>query len=400
VTLTGANFGAARGDAAVLFTPAYPKAAGMEIEYKTPSTRDYDYEYWSDSEIRVRVPDGAASGSVSVKTEKGISNARPLTIASPAGVKQFGEGRVYVIHFNTDISNAVISEPSSLILRMPRPQVSASQPKVNVEECAPEPVIADFNDMIIHQIQLDELGSGKAFFTHSFVIPVYGVSTVIDEARVPAFTSRALYTAETAADDLIKSDDPEIVALAQVIIKTERNPYLQARLVYDYLLDYYTLLQETRGGESNAYDILMTSSGDSYDFAVLYCALLRSLKIPAVPIAGIIVDSDKSARNHWWVEFYVERFGWVPVDPGLGAGLRFTPFGTPPDNARAFYFGAMDEYHIAFSRGWKAVKPAIPNSKSVYRPRTYAFQSIWEETSNGTQQYSSFWSEPIIAGIY
>jgi transglutaminase-like putative cysteine protease len=283
---------------------------------------------------------------------------------------------------------------------MPRPQVSASQPKVDLQECAPEPVIADSNDMIIHQIQLDELGGRKAFFTHSFVMPVYSVTTQIDDTKVPAFTSRALYTAETAADDLIKSDDPQIIALAQSIIKTERNPYLQALLVYNYLLDYYTLLQETRGGGDNAYDILTTASGDSYDFAVLFCALLRSLKIPAVPIAGILVDSDKQARNHWWCEFYVERFGWVPVDPGLGAGLRFTPFGTPPADARAFYFGNMDVYHIAFSRGWKTVKPAIPNSKSVYRPRTYAFQSIWEETSASTQQYSSFWSEPIIAGIY
>jgi transglutaminase-like putative cysteine protease len=335
-----------------------------------------------------------------VKTDKGMSNARPLTVASPVGIKQFGDGRVYVIHFNADISNAVVSEPSSLILRMPRPQVSASQPKVDVQECMPEPVIADFNDMILHQILLDELGIGKAFFTHSFVMPVYSVTTEIDAARVPAYTSRALYEAETAADDLIKSDDARIIALAQSIVKTERNPYLQARLIYNYLLDACTLLPETRGGENSAYDILADTRGDSYDFAILFCALLRSLKIPAVPIAGIIVDSEKQARNHWWCEFYVERFGWVPVDPGLGAGLRFTPFGTPPEDARAFYFGNMDVYHIAFSRGWKTVKPAIPDSKNVYRPRTYAFQSIWEEASAGTQQYSSFWSEPIISGIY
>jgi hypothetical protein len=401
VTLTGANFGSMRGESSVLFTPAYSKATEIQIEYLMPSTRDYDYEYWSDSEIRVRVPDGAASGQVSVKTDKGMSNAEKITVStSPVGIKRFDDGRVYVIHFNTDISNAVVSEPSSLILRMPRPQVSASQPKVDVQECMPEPVFADFNNMLIQQVQLDELGGGKAFFTHSFVVPVYGVTTEIDAVRVMPYTARALYEAETAPDELIKSDDPGIIALAGAIVKAERNPYLQARLVYDYLLDSCALLPETRGGENDPYDILADNRGDAYDFAVLYCALLRVLKIPAIPVAGIIVDSEKQAHPHWWCEFYVERFGWVPVDPSLGAGMQFSPFGTPPPDARGFYFGNMDAYHIAFSRGWKTVKPAIPNSKSVYHPRTYAFQSIWEEASAGAKQYSSFWSEPIIAGIY
>jgi hypothetical protein len=406
ITLGGVNFGAMRGESAVLFAHPYSKSTEIQVEYRTPSIRDYDYEYWSDTEIRVRVPDGAASGPVYVRTDKGMSNSSVLTVVSSVGTKQFGDGRVYVIHFNADISNAVVSEPSSLILRMPRPEVSSSQPKVVVEECVPEPVLADFNDMIIQQVQLDELGNGKAFFTHSFVVPVYSVITAINPAQVMPYTARTLYEAETSPDDLIKSDDPGIIALAQSLVptpsyaRTEVSPYRAAELVYEYLLDSYTLLPETRGGETDPYDILADKRGDSYDFAVLYCALLRALKIPAIPIAGIIVDSEKQARPHWWCEFYVERFGWVPVDPGLGAGLRFSPLGTPPPDARSFYFGNMDAQHIAFSRGWKTVKPAIPNSKSVYHPRTYAFQSIWEEVSSGAEQYSSFWSEPIIDGVY
>jgi hypothetical protein len=63
-------------------------------------------------------------------------------------------------------------------------------------------------------------------------------------------------------------------------------------------------------------------------------------------------------------------------------------------------FAALNSDHVAFSRGWRAVKSAFPDSHIVYRPRTFAFQSIWEESTVGTESYSSFWSDPVITGVY
>jgi hypothetical protein len=63
-------------------------------------------------------------------------------------------------------------------------------------------------------------------------------------------------------------------------------------------------------------------------------------------------------------------------------------------------FGSLDASHIAFSRGWKQVKPSLPGSYIVYRPRTFAYQSIWEESSGDTKQYSTFWNDPVVEGIY
>ena len=40
------------------------------------------------------------------------------------------------------------------------------------------------------------------------------------------------------------------------------------------------------------------------------------------------------------------------------------------------------------------------NSKIVYRPKTYALQSIWEESSEGNVNYSSLWNDPIVLGLY
>ena len=60
----------------------------------------------------------------------------------------------------------------------------------------------------------------------------------------------------------------------------------------------------------------------------------------------------------------------------------------------------MDSQHIAFSRGFHQIKQSALNSKIVYRPRTYALQSVWEEAGDATSSYSSLWNNPMILGIY
>lgn len=87
------------------------------------------------------------------------------------------------------------------------------------------------------------------------------------------------------------------------------------------------------------------------------------------------------------------------MDVALGIGLEYRAF-KPIANTHDFYFGNLDSQHIAFSRGWNEVKQSLINSKVVYRPKSYALQSIWEESSSGNINYSSLWNDPIVLGIY
>ena len=173
-----------------------------------------------------------------------------------------------------------------------------------------------------------------------------------------------------------------------------------ARLVYDYMIQNYKIRDELRKSDASPLDLLKSKNGDAYDMAIFYTSLLRSLEIPSLPIAGILVDSEMKTRAHWWTEFYIEGFGWLPVDISLGMGLPYKSF-RPVENDAEFYFGNLDGQHIAFSKGWKEIKQTISqNSKIVYRPKTYALQSIWEESSEGNVNYSSLWNDPIVLGLY
>ena len=212
--------------------------------------------------------------------------------------------------------------------------------------------------------------------------------------------SRIFFKNATAADSLIQCTNEDVITLAKEIIGKETNPYIQAKLIYDYLLRNYTLRDSLRKSDASPLDLLKSKKGDAYDLAIFYTTLLRAAGIPAEPVAGILVDSEMKNQAHWWTEFYVEGFAWIPVDVALGMELPYKAF-RPVENSAEFYFGNIDSQHIAFSKGWNEIKQTISqNSKIVYRPKTYALQSIWEESSEGDVNYSSLWNDPIVLGLY
>ena len=170
-------------------------------------------------------------------------------------------------------------------------------------------------------------------------------------------------------------------------------------MIYNFIINNYDLLQESKPLTSNTLDVLETGSADAYDMALLFTTLARAAGIPAIMDAGVIIEQDMTARNHWWAEFCLDTVGWIPVDPAMGAGLECEVFQSHP-NPKEFYFGNLDSQHVTFSRDINNIKSSQSAGKKVYRPRSYALQSIWEEASNETIQYSSYWSPVQALGVY
>lgn len=411
VTITGTNFGSVRGTSLVYFTAkrdsiATPTAntnadGSSKTEFISCSENDFDYEFWSDTEIHVRVPDGADNGQLYVQTAKGASPYRKYLLNLDAGQKTYTGKRTYIIQVSADIANAVSSADATVTLYVPRPTVTSFQPTVDLTECFPEPLIKDDRRVIIHQKSLSQLINRKQRFTQNFVVSNYTVTNGIKNQRILPFvdTKRLLYTTYTSGDQLVPAKNAAVESLRDKILGTAKNPYTQARLIYDYLITNYKLENTVRTGNINVIDMLNKHEGDAYDFAIMYTALCRSAGIPAIPVSGILVEDKSVSRNHWWTEIYFENYGWFPVDVSLAAGLEYKPFAQIND-PRNYYFGNLDSQHIAFSRGWNDIKPSLVGSKTVYRPRTYALQSIWEEATIGTTSYSSLWNDPVILGIY
>ncbi len=402
VTISGSNFGLTRNQSQVFFSwqldPAIPRSGQTQSELSVIPCSDYDfdYEYWSDQEIRVRVPDGAGSGNVYVRTERGMSNGMPFTVQNPVGTKKFGAKRTYVISTEVSVTNVVAAGDNILYLRIPRPVETASQQGIDISASSVEPYMKDYKGSILHR--LDNLIEGdKKRITHSFIMTGYSTECAINPAKVKAYsrTDSPLYTAYTAPDALVPSGDPGIAEKGAEIVKKEKNPYRKAEAIYKWVTENVAWTRDVPANRT-AGQTLAALNGDSQDLAVLFCALARAQGIPSIPVAGLLVDSTRNSAVHWWAEFYVEGFGWVPVDLAIPAGGATAGEGGKTEST----FGSLDVNHIAFTRGWANEPPMLPNSKIVWRNRSWASQPVWEEAAGNISGYTSYWAEPKIAGVY
>lgn len=409
LSIRGVNFGNSRERSKVFFsTDREIKKEDQnaisnteELDFIEASDDDFNYVYWNDSEIRLYVPDGAASGFIYVETPKGKSAKRKFTMDNKAGKKSYISPRTYLVQLGVDIDETNGDKDSDIILRCPHPFTTPAQPTVKMTEYTQEPVISDFQHTIIHQTTGAKTTLGKRTFQQNFAITVYETRTQITAAKIESKEriNDMLLTNYTKSDPCVPSDSEDVLTLAKKIVGAERNTYNQAILLYNYMIQNFTIQKDSKHKNNSPVELIKNKKGDAYDFAMLYTALLRTLGIPAIPNSGILVNSDLKTQNHWWTEFYLSGFGWIPVDTALGAGMEFQAWQKDYEPSQ-FYFGNLDCQHIVFSRGWNEIKPSAPNNKIVQRPRSYALQSIWEEASGKTIKYSSYWSNPMVIGVY
>ena len=401
ITISGKNFGSLKKDSKVYFSSGIDK--NNIDSWIACSNFDEDYLFWSDQEIILRIPDGAASGYVYVETQNGQSNKIRFSLYKGNGKKTYSDEHTYIFSLNADVQDIVVGKDGSITLFMPVPPLSSWQRSVEIAESKPEPILVNYENSIVQQINLDNsvnINSPKYSFSNNYVVKVYEVSTEITNPTAKTQTiAKDYYSSFTKSTDLIKSDDERITQLAASIVKKETSPYKKAQLIYNYLIDNFVLLHENKPLASNTLDVLETGSVDSYDMALLFTMLGRAAGIPTIMDSGVIVQQDMTARNHWWAEFYLDTVGWVPVDPAMGAGLMCKIF-QPQENPRNYYFGNLDSQHVTFSRDINNIKSSLGTGKKVYRSRTYAVQSVWEEASDETLQYSSYWAPVQVLGVY
>jgi transglutaminase-like putative cysteine protease len=415
ITITGSGFGPSRGNSGVFFTWGI---SGRAAQPGLPvSPFEGGYESWVEREIRVRVPDGADSGFLAVRpaileqNDEADEPARPalpgsqipIEVSQAKGKKTWGEGREYIVAFSTDVLAHEAAAPNALYLAIPRPATGASQQITRVLSKTSDPFTEDYRGTTLYR--LTDMRPGEtARISVSYLVSVYTVETAVTQAALIQDTSLPAYKAYLGSTPLIPAGYDEITTKAAAIIGRERNPYLKARLIYRALLRELTIAADAgaitnAGMDEAALQALRAQTTDSYGASLLFTALCRAAGIPAVPCAGVLVNTDRSTVKHYWAAFWLDGVGWLPVDIAFGGGAVPDTRALRPDYA-SWYFGNMDNERIAFSFGETTLPPIDPKGRTVSRDRSYALQNIWEEATGGLESYSSFWSDITINGIY
>ena len=397
ITIQGRSFGSSRGQVSF----AWNSETSLPVDYRSTEgvevfDTEFGYEFWSDREIRLRIPDGSVSGNLVVSTSRGESRPFFFEITGRPGTKVYRDKRSYTISYSVDIQVEEAALPNILYLWIPLPVSSASQRYVELLSQNIMPYVENHRGTSLYQLMDLQAGFSRRI-SLSYSVDVYTVETEIRPQTIRQDRTSPIHAIYTLPSALIPSDDSGIIAQSAAIVGREQNPYLKARLIYDWIIREIEIQEQRVGGALEALEERQT---DGYGAALLFSSLARAAGIPSIPVAGVLVNRfPGTSARHYWAEFWIDAFGWVPVDPALGAGLAPMEFNLRDDHA-AWYFGNADNQRIAFSRGQTVLSQIDPRGRVSVRSRDFAFQNLWEEAIGGLESYSSLWSDVTITGIY
>lgn len=111
------------------------------------------------------------------------------------------------------------------------------------------------------------------------------------------------------------------------------NPFLQSLRIFEWLLDNmsYEYPDPANRGAAKSF---ASMKGDCGEFSFVFCAMCRSLGIPARTITCMWLTE---AGGHNWAEVLLPGYGWVPVDLSVAQGLAGKSSAFPTEEGmRAF----------------------------------------------------------------
>ncbi len=143
---------------------------------------------------------------------------------------------------------------------------------------------------------------------------------IIDHQSIQPYDEESSLFKEYTKESMNIAITPEIKEKAQVIIGSETNPFLCAKLINYYIINNvdYSFPEYN---VNDAYAIPLSTYTHQHQFgdcgyqSVYFTAMCRSIKIPARACGGFQLFSGHP-DTHFWAEFYLpEPYNkWIPVD--------------------------------------------------------------------------------------
>ena len=236
----------------------------------------------------------------------------------------------------------------------------------------------EFGNTLLYWDLSDVVDEGDINISIKFQYTAYETYYDIDPEKIGQYDKDSdLYKLYTREENWIEFT-PEVEALVEEIVDDEENPYLQAKRIYDWLIDNMEYRYPAMAERGVKYS-LPRRSGDCGEYSLIFIACCRYLGIPARPVlGGLAIPGEEGFRGHAWAEFYLPNYGWIPVDATYAQGLLNHPenakiLGVPND--RYYYFGHLDNKRIIYSKGMNIkLEPPIPQIFS--KGRNASFQPL------------------------
>ena len=207
------------------------------------------------------------------------------------------------------------AKPEALVVEMPLPSSNAYQDVV-----LPHP--GDMPGSVLHYPETNDAYmhlafGGKDFFrrenfgaSYEFEVTLYDIA--VDFGKITTLydydTSTDMYKQYTKANgEHIQPRNPDIVRIAAEL-GSDCDDLEFARRAYDYVARNFEYYEDNRIKRIDV--IFADGRGNCGSLSSVFISLLRNRGIPARHLVGY----KKNEKAHIFSEFYLENYGWVPVD--------------------------------------------------------------------------------------
>lgn len=268
-----------------------------------------------------------------------------------------------------------LPETGTYRLWLPMPINTGPQTQVTIESITPEkwvnqpPSINEEIGLLYMEIPMEELSEDLEIQV-SFTFNHYEQRFSVNPANIGDYDKdSALYQKYTRSYGNTEIT-PDIQETAQTIVGDETNPYLAARKLYDYIVtqvDYAFmphLIFWPRSSLTEADYVHKNQRGDCGAQSMYFSAMCRSLGIPARTTGGWQLFKDEFS-GHFWAEFYLPNYGWIPVDTSA-AQLAYYPKDLTDQQRQIFidyYFGNQDSMRCVVQNDTDV--PLIPAAHGI-----------------------------------
>jgi len=271
---------------------------------------------------------------------------------------------------------------------LPYPTVFQTQGSVKFVKTNYKPLWIDYPDSPIRSVYMEaEMPqSGLLEFALEYYYTTFAYYRKIDSEKVENFTGTEpqylQFTKEEFPHEVFLD---KMIKLSQRIVGDETNPYLKAKMIYNWIADsikysyareYSTLHNISEYCYDNRY-------GDCGQESILFITLCRIAGVPARWQSGFFTFPEDEGM-HDWTEIYVKPYGWLPVDTYMG--IFFTSVVedlslSERQEMRDFYFGNIDNYRLVANKGHNQ---SLYPRKKHFRSETVDFQRgevEWQKTN-------------------
>jgi hypothetical protein len=236
-------------------------------------------------------------------------------------------------HFieNVDVTGA--EAEVRLLVTLP---VARRGQTIEMGEIYPEPVTVTEDPLTGNRVvfwRLTDVEEGDdVYFYYDFAYAGEEVNANVDPAKIePYDEDSAEYKRYTRSEPWVEVTD-DIRATAGEIVGDETNPYVKARMIFDWTVANIRY-ESPDVDHCSAAKSFARRAGDCGGFSVVFCALCRAAGVPARTVTACW----PFGGGHQWAEVLIPPYGWVPAD--TSAAQMFVPGGSVPateDDLHAF----------------------------------------------------------------